>query len=370
MAIGLGAILTVACGHRDGSAVNPRVTLSAADREWEVRERRVERYLTQAQPLEPLGFGSGGGLTALVVRSPRAYHQFSYFDPAFPTGGLVADERKVVPEVPLPSPTDVVGVTDDGIVMYLDDSTGFVTTSSPSNRRVRVVAFDTTRRVQSACALDGGTIAFIERAHPGNVFVRETDHDIERTVAVRLDTGFSAPAWSDLRLTGSLGSGCALWSPTGSHVAILTPALVAHSPADTARRAPPIWPVVRDSLAWYDRIRRFVLGVGTRRCDPRAQRDVTILPGVVAVLAGCGDVIKLFAMDEGEYIEGIQLLHPTLRIAGAGPRVFALRQSGDSIFLASYVVPSTTRARVRMAALPDTTSPPPAWLRMARGEAR
>ena len=88
------------------------------------------------------------------------------------------------------------------------------------------------------------------------------------------------------------------------------------------------------------------------------------------MLAGCGDVIKLFAMDEGEYIEGIQLLHPTLRIAGAGPRVFALRQSGDSIFLASYVVPSTTRARVRMAALPDTTSPPPAWLRMARGEAR
>jgi hypothetical protein len=337
-----------------------------------VRERRVERWLTSGQRLEALGFGSGGGLTALVVRSPRAYHQFSYFEPEFPTGGLVADEGKVSPDVPLRAPTDVVGITADGIVMYLDESTGAVKTSSMSNQRVLVVALDTMRAVQSACAVNAGTIAFIERDRPGNVFVRETDRDVEHAITVSLDPDSSGATWSDMRLNGSLGSGCALWSRTGRRIAVLTPGLIEDLSADTASREAvhtmPTWPVAREHVPWYDRVWRFLSGVGTRRCDPREQRDVTTLPGMIAVLTGCGNVIKVLAMDDGEYIEGMQLSHSGLRIAGAGQRLFSLRQAGDSVFLASYIVPPASRARVRTAEALGTAPPPPAWLRALREE--
>ncbi|MHB1863064.1 MAG: hypothetical protein ACYCVL_08845 [Gemmatimonadaceae bacterium] len=332
-----------------------------SSREWEVPEWQVARFLAHGQPLQAVGFGSGGSITTLVQQAPRAIYQFEYSNPQVVTGGLTQWWNPAAPGVlPLDTPTDVVGVTPDGVPLYLDSSTATVKTSTISGQRVLVAVLDTLPVVQSACALDTRTIAFVESIHPDTVFIRRIGQSVPRAVPLMATPGDSLPpSWTGARFGGSMGSGCALWAPHWRRVATIV---------DSTIRSEGRLRWASTTPAWW---RRLLAWVARRAVRPEFAEDVTVFPGGVAVLSDAGTAIDLYAMDSGEYLRSMPLPRPALRIAGAGPRIFTLRQARDSILLASYVLPQMARALAPQAGgLPAETASPPKWLRVLRKQSR
>lgn len=342
--------------HVGGSPSGPERQVAPAEREWEVRERQVERFRPRGQSLQAIGFGSGGSITTVVLKSPRAIYQFDYFSPTVVTGGLARWWEPYPPGMlQLTAPTDVVGVTSDGIPLYLDASTATVKTSTISAQRVLVIALDSTPAVQSACALDARTFAFVESSRPDTVFLRSIGQRTARRVAlVPRDLEALPTPWSTVRLDGSMGAGCALWAPTWPDVVTIADSTV-H----------PQWslPFRSSAMAWPTRLLAWLRHRDSR---PVIARDVTVFPGGVAVLSASGDGVDLYSMDRGVYLETIALPRPALRITGAGPRLFVLSQAQDTVRLASYVLPENARALAPHGGLPRIPPPPPAWLRALR----
>ncbi len=332
-----------------------------SSREWEVPEWQAERFLEHGQPLQAIGFGSGGSITTLVQKEPRAIYQFEYSNPQIVTGGLTRWWKPVTPGVlPVHTPTDVVGVTPDGIPLYLDSTTAAVVTSTISGQRVLVAVLDTLPVVQSACAVDSRTIAFVESVHPDTVFIQRIGQPVRRAVSLMPTAGESLPpSWAAARFGGAMGAGCALWAPHWQSVATLVDSTI-----DSEWRLR--WASTRP--AWWRRLGAWVAG---RTIRPVFAEDVTVFPGGVAVLSDAGTAIDLYAMDDGKYLGSMPLPQPTLRIAGAGPRIFTLRQSLDSILFASYVLPPPARALASQAGHRlDEAASPPQWLRRLRVTSR
>lgn len=332
-----------------------------SSREWEVPEWQVERFLAHGQPLQAIGFGSGGSITTLVQQAPRAIYQFEYSNPQVVTGGLTRWWKPAAPGLlSLDTPTDVVGVTPDGVPLYLDSSTATVKTSTISGQRVLVAVLDTLPAVQSACALDTRTIAFVESIHPDTVFIRRIGQPVPRAVPLMATPGDSLPrSWTAARFGGSMGSGCALWAPHWRSVATFVDSTVRSE-----------WPLhwTSTTAGWPQRLLAWLTH---RTVRPVFAEDVTVFPGGVAVLSDAGTAIDLYAMDSGEYLGSMPLPRPALRIAGAGPRIFTLRQARDSILFASYVLPQMARALAPQAGgLPAETASPPKWLRVLRMQSR
>lgn len=324
----------------------------------EVPEWQLNRYLAHGQRLEAIGFGSGGNITTVVQRNPRAIYQFEYSDPRIVTGGLTSWAKPGASGLlPIDSPTDVVGVTPDGIPLYLDASTATVKTSTISGQRVLVAVLDSLPVVQSACAIDARTITFVEARHPDTVFVRRISAlspPAVPLVAAPRDS-LPPPVWTATRFGGAMGSGCVLWAPNWRSVATLVDSTI-HSewPLHWAS-ATPSWP--RRLLAWLTH----------RTVRPVFAEDVTMFPGGVAVLSDAGTVIDLYGMDAGQYLRSLSLPRPVLRIGGDEARIFTLRQASGSILFASFILPETARALANKVGrgLAETDSTPQ-WLRLLR----
>ena len=320
------SLAVAACaGSHDGNtgvaALDAHRRIVTATSEWEVREWRLELALGRER-FEPLGFGSGGGLTALVQRTPRAAYQFTYYQPQLPMGGNVAREANGE-LLPLNAPSDVVGVTDDGITLYLDQSTGTVKATTISAQRSVVSVLDAHGQVQSACAIDDRTIAFIEPAHLDTVFLQNVQTKSTQIVQLSPESQHQpVEAWGSARLGGLLGTGCVLWRPEQPYVTLLG--------GPPPRRVP----LLHETESWLSRMRRWL----TRGLPMALVRDATTFPGGVAVLNGSGLFIDLYR-HSGAYIESVTLPRSALRIAGSPGRLFVLSQSRDRIFLGSYVIP-------------------------------
>lgn len=353
VALAVGLALWQAGGRRQ----QPARRFARLWQEWEVPEWQLNRYLAHGQPLEAIGFGSGGNITTVVQRNPRAIYQFEYSDPRIVTGGLTSWAKPGASGLlPIDSPTDVVGVTPDGIPLYLDASTATVKTSTISGQRVLVAVLDSLPVVQSACAIDARTIAFVEARHPDTVFVRRISASSPRAVPlVAAPRDSLPPVWTVTRFGGAMGSGCVLWAPNWRSVATLVDATI-HSewPLHWAS-ATPSWP--RRLLAWLTH----------RTVRPVFAEDVTMFPGGVAVLSDAGTVIDLYGMDAGQYLRSLSLPRPVLRIGGDEARIFTLRQASDSILFASFILPETARALANKVGrgLAETDSTPQ-WLRLLR----
>lgn len=298
----LGLVVGVAVWHAAGNRRETSRRFTPSWQEWEVPEWHLQRFLTHGQPLEATGFGSGGNITALVQRDPRAIYQLEYSDPRVVTGGLTKWSGPGL--LPIDSPTDVVGVTPDGIPLYLDASTATVKTSTISRQRVLVAVPDTLPVVQSACALDTRTIAFVESRHPDTVFVRRIAQSVSRSVPLGAAPGDSLPpSWTAARFGGSMGSGCVLWAPNWRSVATFIDSTIHSEWSLPWASAAPSWP------------RRLLARLRHRTVRPVFLEDVTVFPGGVAVLSDAGTVIDLYRMDSGEYLRSMSLPRRTLRIA-------------------------------------------------------
>lgn len=343
--------------NRDGQV------LVAPHREWEVSEREIERWVPRGQQLNPVGFGSGGDITALVTENPRKGYLFEYTSPTRPlTGGRGHGYGpRSIPDAPdAKTPTSVVGVTGDGFALFLDQHTAAVGAWDIGGIRLLIVTkLDSTPVVQTACAPDAHTITFLESSHRDTILFRSLDGLADR----RLDIGSSladssrAP-WTTATLTGLLGAGCVLWGPNWSGLIPVTDSTVG-----------PPWPL-RWSSAYISTFSRMVNWIS--RSPPAAiTRDVTVFPGGIAVLPADGKAIDLYSFHGGRYLETLVLPRPALRIAGAPNRLFVLSQAQDTILLASYVLPQNARD-LRPAGWEQerTDRPVPDWLGRARAPRR
>lgn len=339
---------------RTGSFVAP---------EWEVREWKVERYIARGHHLEPVAFRSGGGVTALLQRSPLAMYEFMFDVPGHPAGGL-ADPRKAWIEgnPPFGSPSDIAGVTRDGVTLYLDGATGDIKAQTVSSRRAEVLDLGTSGSVQSACALGPNAFAYIDGSQPGEIFVRYVDSSAPAR-RLAFPSGLvdsNEVRWSQLRFGGSNGGACVLWAPRMRAVVVV---------GDTALHAIDdfIEPVKPEP--WFARIWHWL-----SRTPPHPYAlDVTSVPGAVAVLvagstSGAGRIVDFYA-DSGSYLETMVLPRRALRVAGNHQRLFVLRESLDSILFASYVLPWSLR-RGMAPEQPGAIDArlPAAWRRALRGD--
>jgi hypothetical protein len=325
--------------------------------EWETREARVERWVPHGAHIVPLAFRSGGGLTALLQDSPRATFEFTFSNPAWPLGGvLTQDTLSDTPNLGLPS--DIVGVTRDGVPWYLDRQTGRVVSETISSRRELIATLDTVGTVRSACALGGRAIAYVTAQDSAELFVRDLATGSTNVVAFPPPyAGRWSVRWSDVRFGGSLNGQCVLWSSRMSTAMLVSDSAV--------RLLGPFVEPVRPE-AWYRRLARWITRVG----PPVYALDATSFPGGIAVLfgghtAGAGRMVDLYS-DSGAYLETMVLPRPALRVAGNDARLFVLSESLDSILLASYILPAAVRSRAQPTDTETTKIDirlPPKWLR-------
>lgn len=328
--------------------------------EWEVRERPIERMIPVGRHVQPLAFRSGGAVTTLLTDHPLATYQIMYDVPGHPTGGLAAANRNPIGDmVGLGTPSDVVGVTSDGISLYLDRTTGSVRSQTVSIRRSLVTVLDSVDRVQSACMLGSRTIAFVTARRQDSVFYRDVDGDgAPRALsfpASYLDS--TGARWSDLRFGGSDNAPCVLWAPRMRTVVLVS---------DSALR--PLGRLVSSSAGerWPQRLWDLL-----RRHRPADVLDATTIPGAVAILAAgrsddAGRIVDFYG-DDGRYLETLVLPRPSLRIAGNYARLFVLSEHRDSVLFASYVLPRDIRPRIPADSARAVDAHVPAeWLRRLR----
>jgi hypothetical protein len=354
------AAALMGCADADGHSARPEIrrTGSLAEREWEVREYKVERYLPIGHHLEALSFRSGGGLTTLLQRAPNAAWGFMFGTPSHPVGGVVPLNGADLADLPgLGTPIDVVGVTSDGVSVYLDSDSGRIVSRTVSARGGVVARIRTPGSAQSACLLGEARIAYISVAHPDTIFIQDIDAD-RPPRAIVFPGGYvdgDVVRWKQLRFGGSNDGGCVLSAPMMSTVVLVT---------DSLARAlgPFIEPAIQESR-WH-RLGRIV----TREPAPRFALDATTFRGGVAVLfggysAGRGLLVDLYE-DDGRYVETIVLPRPALKIAGNAGRLFVLSEAQDSILVASYFLPTAVRSTAVDSSFRVDTKLSPRWLKM------
>ena len=143
--------------------------------------------------------------------------------------------------------------------------------------------------------------------------------------------------WTDLRFGGSRKGPCVLWAPRMRSVLLV-------SDSGVRPMGSLVEQVQREN--WYQRTWRWI----TRQPARPYVIDASSFPGGVAILSagrtpGARRMVDLYD-DAGTYEETMVLPMPSMHIAGNGQRLYVLRQNGDSVLLASYVFPSTIRARI------------------------
>lgn len=366
-AAGLGVVL--ACG-RFGAPISEQghrtaQVLVTPNQEWEVPEHEIERRFPRGRQLQVLGFGSGGGITALVTQIPRRGYTFFYDSPSrgFDVGrDLGWSPHQGVSRLTTTTPSSIVGVTVDGFVLILDQNTSAVGVWGAGGGRLLIAGvLDSLSKVQAACAPDARTVIFLESASRDTVRFQSLGQAGDRVGGTVLSANGNANApWETATLTGLMGAGCVLWAPSWREVVPIP---------DTTLGAPWVlrWssrrpPMLSRIVHWFH---------GSRQPAPVITRDITVFPGGIAVLPSDGKAIDLYSFADGRYLETLALPRPALRIAGAPNRLFVLSQAQDSILLASYTLPLNARALA-----PDgwqqerTDEPVPAWLRLLRSYAR
>ena len=301
-----------------------------AQPEWETRVEVIE-------PLaEALAFRAGGGLIALLAEAPLSTWKFSFDRPASPSGGRVRPEG-LANEPWIGVPSDIVGVSAQGVPWYLEPQTGRITSEDiGANRRV-ITHLRTLGRARTGCVLGDSAIAFLDDARPRYVFIQSLGQP------PAMDS-LSFPAgivddrrvrWTDLRFGGSFHGPCVLWAPAMPSVAVV-------SGSSVHALGPFVEPLTDESRR--SRMVRWI----TRAPPPAGALDATSFPGGVAVLyAGrsprAGRLVDLYSVD-GLHLETIVLARTALRIAGSRHRLFVLSHEGDSTMLASYLLPRTVRS--------------------------
>jgi len=353
MACPIAAMLILSCGQRqarDAARALGRRVATIEKPEWTVREPAVERLLAGGQRLNVVAFRAGGGLIALLQHAPDAWWGFMFQAPGAPSGGAIgapphgmsAPGFTTELRSRIKSPSDIVGVSADGVAWYLDAATGRITSLSVSGYRAPIPGLRLPGTARRACALAGGAIAFLDDTAPGRVFVQDLNRiggDRSLTLPTQLLTDAGAE-WSELRFGGSLGGPCILWAPVLPTVVVVT---------DSATR--PLGPFIETMRPdpWYTRFRRWV----ERKPSPVAAISATSFPGGVAVLFGgrtpYAHRLVDFYSKTGRYLESMLLPKPALSIAEGESRLFVLSQIGGAVRLASYILPD---------AIPVGTIPP------------
>ena len=345
--VGLFVATAVACTTDRAKASRheraPRRTGSLATPEWESPAWVLGRYKTVGARLDVVAMRSGGGIVAVLQRAPLATYEIILEGPTTRRrisveGGRVEHVQRGANPV-FGNPVDVVGVSADGVGWYLDaDNSRIVSQDVGGMRRVEApLGADAAPR--SGCLLGERGVAFLDSAHVDTVFVQDfaPPHDVR---SLPLPGGYVDGVevrWADVRFGGSRKGPCVLWAPRMRTVLLVS---------DSAVR--PMGSLVEQVQRenWYQRTWRWI----TRQPAPRYVIDASSFPGGVAILfagrtAGARRMIDLYD-DAGTYEETMVLPMPSMRIAGHGQRLYVLRQNGDSVLFASYVLPSAIRARI------------------------
>jgi len=320
----------------------PRVG-DLAELEAEARVWDIEKWVPQGEVIRPV-LRSGAGLAALVSERVLAAQLIILRDMprVVVTGGRINEwVRDGTPtNAGLGHPVDVVGVTPQGTAWFLDSAGARVVSRDISGRSELITTLPRGRKPFGGCALDSTAIAYIDAATPDFVFVHRVD-GAPPARALPFPGGYADgrnSRWRDLRFGGSLGGHCVLWAPHMPVVLVVT---------DTGLTpvGPFVEPVPR--MHWYHHLSRWIW----RRPPPVYVLDATSVPGAIAVLyagrtKGAGRIVDLYG-ESGAYLQTMVLRAPTLRVAGNRERLYALRQGGDTVLFASYVLPWSVRAAMR-----------------------
>jgi hypothetical protein len=306
--------------------------------EWEVRQPRLEQLLDADDNLRTVAFRASDALIALLQRDPAATWLFMVRTPSYPAGGVIQSQ----PGLGGPSigrPTDIAGVTPEGLAWYLDSRTGRVTSQDVGGQRTGITNVGTRGTVRRACRLTDSTIAYLDDARPARAFIQATGLPFvshELALPNRLAAG--KRDWGTLRFGGSPDAPCVAWAPSLASVLVLT---------DSGVRVLGsfVEPPVRESTA--ARVARWF----TRSPPVPNALDVTSFPGGVAVLHGgrsafAGRLVDLYRLT-GEYVETIRLPRLGIRVAGSRYRLFVLSKEARRVYLASYVLPAGMRGELR-----------------------
>lgn len=328
-------------GQGSSAIASSRLRVPIVSPEW-------ERDITpvSGSAVRPVALRAGGGLAASLHGPPLHDWKFVLAERGHAAAGGPHDPLEVSDRAPIRDPTDIVGVSSEGLVWYLDRQSGRIIGEDIGGHRRVIASLGIRGTVRTACALGERSIAFLDDARPGRVFVRDLEparRTREVPVPAGLVGGRDVP-WNSLRFGGSPNGPCVLSAPRMRGLLVVSDSAV-------TTIATFVEPLVaadepRGSDTWFARLLRLM----TRPAPPPVGAlDATSFPGGVAVLfAGrtvhAGRLIDLYSKN-GEYLETMQLSHRALRIAGTRHRLIVLSARADSVYLASYVLPPRVRSQ-------------------------
>ena len=312
-----------------------RMVAAARELQWKVKVTELEQW-QPPERFDVVSFRAGYGLVAMLTRMPIGAWEFMVREPALPAGGFLnpwwGDSSTRIG-----FPSDIVGIAPGGVAWYLDSLGGRVVAQDVGLDRHLVATLGVRGTADRGCLLPSGRIAFVDRTRPDQVFVHPADVGSSST-SFRLAPSGAPPlrhVWKTVRFGGSGGGPCVLWAPGVPLALVLTDSSVSRAiPLRSRGRA----------TSWYMWIWRRIRGLP----DPPLFLDLTSVHGGLAVLAGgpaavAGTLVDLYTLD-GRYVDTIRFSTPCVRIAGAGDRLFVLRQ-GRQLSLASYAIPLLSDGR-------------------------
>jgi len=295
-------------------------------------------------PVNPLAMRAGAGLVSLLQGPPASqFWMFVLADSANAVAGFRIDPQEVSDLPRLGDPVDIPGITADAWTLLLDRRSGRILGQDVGGNRISMAATGVRGSVLSACVHHQTSVALIDSARRGVVFVKP----LAGAAKARALTVPSALLnertvhWSELRFGGSPDGACILYAPRMRGVGVVTDTSVIAlhefvEPLTAVQQA-------YASNRWYSALMER-LNIGTL---PRAVLDATSFPGGMALLfqgnsPEGGRMIDLYS-DTGEYIESLLLPRRALRIAATRQRIVVLSESRSRVFLSSYVLPARAR---------------------------
>jgi hypothetical protein len=346
-----------------GSIADLRVAGRIATPEWE-----TEVSLRTGFPVHPIGFRAGGGLISFLQGPPLTHWMFLLADSARGLAGGPINPREAGSRAPIRAPSDIVGISADGRSWYLDPTSGHVVSEDVGGYRAVIASLGARSTIQTACALDSQTIAYLDSARPDTVFVRELAlPPVTRALPVPGGAvGQGVVPWEMLRFGGSPDGPCVVSNPRLRGLLV-----VAGSAVHTIDGFVEPLPVEVKRAAWYAPLARLFSRYSGAADSPATigALDVTSFPGGVAVLfegrtAEAGRLVDFYD-GTGVYLTTMRLPHRALRIAASHGRLYVLRQRYEPhddingrVYLSSYVLPGRVRAGHAVAAQPTVIAPP------------
>lgn len=331
-----------ACGGEPVVPSGPRVQPATVDVRplWEVREERVERVFTDGKRPSVLAFRATDGLVALLADSPLATWQFMVVRPQYPAHGRIRrTSRYIGPSIGLPS--DIVGVTNDGVTWYLDSARSRIVSRDVGSVTSIVAQLGPNVVARRGCMLSEDRLLYVDASRPSIVFdhAQTTSTDAD-TMPVDGEEEQPLARWKEMRFGGSLSGGCLLWAPGFPRAW----RFVIDSSRTGGMRI--------DTLHWRKRTQsgdhwwRFAWRSADRQRTSHPRDATTLVAGLATLTADSEDrdtdVVEL-RDQQGEVKESWRLPRRALAIAGSRHRLFVLSAEADSIMLAAYHLPEWTR---------------------------